>query len=97
MTHLEEIALAEMPCEIIKARYEGDKAQYVQALADQGIGYVILEKGDDRGKKYIIAASHRPLKNPQPIHVSNLTNYEQDKAEKAFYNRITIDKKLQQA
>ena len=74
-------------CTWVKGRYEDDKARYILGLIEHGIGYFILEKGKDGNKNYIVAASLTPLNKPLPLHMSFLTNYENDKVETMYRKR----------
>lgn len=74
----------EMKCQWIKGRYDGQKAEYIQALADQGMGYIILEKGKEGNKNYIVAACLQKANQPLKVHLAHLTKYELEKVEKIY-------------
>lgn len=59
-----------------KIRYTGDLARNAIALANGGVGYVLLESGKDRGELFAIVAYKQTLDGPIPDHVESLTDYE---------------------
>ena len=64
-----------------KVRYKGDAAKNTLGLANQGIGYIVLESGKDKGETYCIVAYKQPLDRQIPDHVEELTTYEMKKVE----------------
>ena len=56
--------------EWVMARYVGDQAKHVMGLAQQGIGYHILEQ-PDKGSAWVVVAFRRPT-GPLPDHLTKI-------------------------
>ena len=80
--------------EFMKVRYTGDLAKNAVALADHGIGYVVLEKGTDRGEKYAVVAYKHVTTMPMTPNVSYLSSEEMRKVERIFNSRINIHENI---
>lgn len=76
-----------MKFEWVKGRYTGKKATSVIEHADEGIGYIIIEKGKDKNEAFVIAAFRRALDSPRPHHLEELSEYELRKVEAAWDRR----------
>lgn len=72
----EERAEETMKWSWMKCRYDGDQAKYVQALANDGFAYHVLEAGKDAGANYVIAAFKFMHNSPTPLHLAALSDYE---------------------
>ncbi len=57
--------------EWVMARYSGEQAKHVMALAAQGIGYMVLEQ-PDKGSGWVVAAFRRAKGAPE-IHLQLIT------------------------
>jgi hypothetical protein len=62
------------PAEWIKAKYTGLQAKHVLALANEGIGYYILER-PDHGDAWVLCALLRAKVGPLPDHVQPVQDY----------------------
>lgn len=71
----------------VKARQYGDHASYVKGLANQGIGYIVLEEGKDNKGTYVVVAFKRPDDGIFPQHLDYCESYEIDKFEKIANRR----------
>lgn len=68
-----------MSFEWYKVRYTGDLAKNALALANIGIGYVVLSAGKESGEQFATVAYKQPLDRPIPLSVEPLTQFELDK------------------
>lgn len=73
-----------MRYENVKCGFRGDKAKHVLALANEGIGYVVLKAGKLEGQAFCVAAFKRPLDRPRADHHEQLTDYERRKVEEKW-------------
>lgn len=66
----------------VKTRYNGDLAKNAIGLANEAIGYHILEVGKEAGTTYAVVAFKWADRNgAMPYHVAPLNNFEFKKVE----------------
>ena len=80
-----------MKGELVVGLYEGKAAEKVLALADSGVGYIILNKSGKGLSLSVAAVFKRPLAPPRPENLEPVTDPEKiDKYNRIFDQRNNI-------